>query len=157
MGINMAILQTVEGGPQLRMSDIETLERRLGISLPRTYRDFLVRGNGGRPERDLFAVLGCTANPVARIHLFFGINDPIDSCNVTWNVEVLRERLPKELIPIATTEGADKICLASDTGAIVYWDGYSNELFPVARSFDAFVDSLFRDDLSPSLEPEAES
>jgi hypothetical protein len=132
---------------------VRALEHRYGTCLPHAYRDFLLARNGGRPERDLFRVPGCMANPVARVHFFFGINDPVESCNLAWNIDVFEERLPRGMIPVGTTEGADKICLALDSGAIVYWDGYEDVVFPVSGSFEDFMASLFSDELSPHVPP----
>ena len=140
------MMQTTESGPNITPTNIAEFERRYGVLLPTDYRRFLLVRNGGRPERDLFRVPDCEANPIARVHFFFGIDDPVESCNLAWNVEVFEGRLRSGLIPIATTEGADKICMALDDGSIVYWDGYQDVVFPVAASFDEFLQSLFRDD-----------
>jgi SMI1/KNR4 family protein SUKH-1 len=152
-------LRTIEGGPRLTEGNILDLERRFGFALPRAYRSFVLRTNGGRPERDLFPVPGFQRNPIGRIHFFFGINDPVESCNLDWNKNIYSGRIPSTMLPIATTEGADKICLAvmgDELGAVYYWDGYaegraSANLYPVAESFDKFVDLLWADAGSPRL------
>ena len=33
------------------MSDLEALEKKLDVSLPKQYRNFLLEQNGGRPEK----------------------------------------------------------------------------------------------------------
>ncbi len=112
--------------------------------------------NGGRPERDLLMIPGREGDPTARIHLFFGLNDPVESCNLDWNLEVFRERIPAGLLPIATTEGVDKICLSVAgvrAGALFYWDGYARagerNLYFLAKDFASFISSLQADELSP--------
>lgn len=151
-------MKTVEGGPVLSGEEIAALESKNGITLPDSYRAFLLETNGGRPERDLFTVPGYDANPVGRVHFFFGLNDSVQSCNLDWNREVFADRIPEHMLPIATTEGVDKICisLASDTlGAVYFWDGYGGagrgNLHLVAESFDRFLEKLHRDEHSPGV------
>lgn len=153
-----ALLQTLEGGPPLHAEDLELFEKKQGITLPASYKAFLLATNGGRPERDLFAIRGLKGNPQGRIHVFFGLNDPVQSCNLDWNLDVFRERLPAGLLPIATTEGADKICLVvtgKPLGQVVYWDGHARaderSLYFLADDFASFGSSLHADELSPRL------
>ena len=150
----MRMLRTIEAGPKILPSNVAVLEQHYGVCLPAAYREFLLARNGGRPERDLFPVPGCQASPVARVHFFFGINDPVESCSLSWNIDLFRERLETNLLPIATTEGADKICIILDTGAVMFLDGYSDSLtsYRVASSFEAFLDVLYRDENSPQVE-----
>jgi hypothetical protein len=116
--------------------------------------------NGGRPERDLFTLHGLEGNPLGRIHVFFGVNDSVESCNLDWNFEVFRDRLPAGLLPIATTEGADKICLSvagEQSGKVFYWDGHARagtpNLYFLADDVTSFLTSLRADALSPSTPP----
>jgi hypothetical protein len=156
-----ARLRTLEGGPPLREEDVRSFERKHGLLLPADYREFLLTTNGGRPERDLFPINGLEGDSPGRIHIFFGLNDPIASCNLDWNLTVFRDRLPADLLAIATTEGADKICLVvagSRAGTIRYWDGHARpgerNLYLLADDFSSFISSLRSDEVSPRL-PEA--
>nr|BDT31010.1 SMI1/KNR4 family protein [Myxococcus sp. MH1] len=95
---------------------------------------------------------------MVRVHLFFGLNDSIESCNLDWNLRVFEERIPTKLLPIGTTEGADKICLAAGgdaPGGVFFWDASAQadgkQLFFIAEDFGAFVASLQADDLSPTI------
>jgi hypothetical protein len=152
------LLNTSEGGPPLPEEEIRSFERVLGMVLPLLYREFLLATNGGRPERDLFEIKGLAGNALGRVHVFFGLNDPVESCNLDWNLEVFRDRIPKGLLPIATTEGADKICLAiagEQAGAVFYWDGYARagerEFYLLADDFASFTSMLYADELSPQV------
>jgi hypothetical protein len=155
----VAILpRTLEGGPPLSAEDVKLFTRRHGIPLPASYTEFLLATNGGRPERDLFAVPGLETNPLGRIHLFLGLNDPVTSCNLDWNLEAFGDRIPRHLLPIATTEGADKICLAisgAQRGAVFYWDGHARpgerNLYFLADDFTSFVSLLRADESSPRI------
>lgn len=154
----VALLQTLEGGPPLDEEDVRSFEWSHGLALPASYKEFLLATNGGRPERDLFTITGFEGNSFGRIHIFFGLNDPVVSCNLDWNIDVFRERIPVGLLPIATTEGVDKICLrvaGGRTGAIFYWDGHARagerNLYFLADDFASFVSSLHADEVSPRL------
>lgn len=135
------MIATSEPSPPTTASALDALETRIGMVLPVDYRAFLLSSNGGRPERDMIDVPGCTDNPVARIHFFFGVSDPEESADLEWNLETYSDRIPPGLLPIATTEGADKICLDLSQkfgGGVVYWDGYEHDgdvVYPIAASF----------------------
>jgi SMI1-KNR4 cell-wall len=142
-------MRTREAAKPATPKAVESFERRFGLALPKAYREFLVMANGGRPERDLVTVPGCVGSPYARIHFFFGIGHPMECYDLAWNFEQASD-LPSGLLPIATTEGADMLCL-TPSGSVVFWDGYDNAVFPIAESFEGFLEQLYRDDLSPSF------
>ena len=154
-------LQTVEGGPPLSEEDLQSFEKKHHLSLPTAYKEFLLATNGGRPERDLFTINGLEGNPLGRIHLFFGLRDPVEACNLDWNLDVFRDRIPEDLLPIATTEGTDKLCMLTAgerAGAVFYWDGHAQvgeyNLHALADDFTSFIAALRADALSPrSPEP----
>ncbi|MHA7627657.1 SMI1/KNR4 family protein [Corallococcus sp. M7] len=146
------VMRTTESGPLLSNADVDAFEQRAGLELPFPLREFLLATNGGRPERDLFNLQGLPGNSFGRIHFFFGLNDPVESCNLDWNLEVFRERIPPGLLPIATTEGADKVCL-SVTGQVFYWDAQARpgtaSVHLLAEDLDTFLSALRSDSLSP--------
>ncbi len=109
------MVQTTEGAPPTTADAIAEFEGRQRLALPEPYKAFLLARNGGRPERDLFEVPNSQGSPVARIHFFFGLGDTEESCDLDWNHEVFSDRISAECLPIATTEGADKICLEHRT------------------------------------------
>ncbi|MBZ4418117.1 SMI1/KNR4 family protein [Myxococcus sp. RHSTA-1-4] len=154
----VALLRTVEGGPPLDEASLSFFEKKYALVLPQAYREFLLATNGGRPERDLLTFNGPEGASPCRIHLFFGLNDPIESCRLDWNLEVFRDRIPSQFLPIATTEGADVICLAvagEQAGMLFYWDGYAREgerrLYFLARDFPSVLSALYADELSPRI------
>jgi SMI1/KNR4 family protein SUKH-1 len=151
-----ATLKTFEGGPPITDEDVATFERKHKLTLPSSYRQFLLRTNGGRPERDLFSIEGLEGAPEGRIHVFFALNDTMESCRLDWNLRAFAGRIPSHLLPIATTEGADQVCLSlrgKHGGAVFYWDGYAqpgeDNLYFLASDFDRFVASLYADMNTP--------
>jgi hypothetical protein len=149
-------LRTFEGGPPLEAETLRSFEKKYGLVLPGAYREFLLATNGGRPERDLLKFDGLDGASPCRIHLFFGLNDPIESCNLDWNLEVFKDRVPSSLLPIATTEGADLMCLevgGERAGRLFYWDGHARadarSLYLLANDFASALAALYADELSP--------
>jgi hypothetical protein len=151
-----ALLRTFEGGPPLDEKVLGSFEKKQSLALPAPYKEFLLATNGGRPERDLFKIKGLEGDAPGRIHIFLGLNDPVASCNLDWNIDVFGDRIPADLLPIATTEGVDKICLrvaGARVGAIFYWDGHARggerNLYLLADDFTSFLSSLHADEHSP--------
>lgn len=151
----MLVLQ--DSGPKITTAEIARFEGTYRIRLPADYKGFLLQHNGGRPNMDLFPVPQCIPNPIARIHYFFGIGFPMACYDLSWNYEIFSDRIPSKFISIATTEGADQVCLCisgADYGLVVYWDGYTEvnkQVYSVAATFDVFCEMLFRDEHSPHI------
>jgi hypothetical protein len=141
-----------ECGPELCPERIRRLESELGMSLPDEYKTFLLRHNGGRPIPNAFPIEGLANNPFGVIQVFFGVDDPIESCNVDWNYDVHKGRVPSNLLPIATDDGGDLVCLSifgDDSGAVLFWDRHSEPAEPsyenvyrIAASFAGFIDGI---------------
>ena len=120
--------------------------------MPDDYRDFLFRNNGGRPTPNAFPIEGLPNNPLGVIQCFFGIDDPIESCNITWNHEVHEGRIPPNLLPIACDDGGDLICISmygDDAGAVLFWDRHQesgrpsyDNVYRIAPSFSEFIDAI---------------
>ena len=97
-----------ETSRQLTSEDVGVLEAAMGIQLPDDYRSFLLKFNGGRPIPNGFPIEGMYNNPFGTIQVFFGVDNPIESCNIAWNFDVARDRLPGNLLPIACTGTGDR-------------------------------------------------
>jgi hypothetical protein len=153
-------LRTIETGPPIEESALEKLEAELGVELPGAYRTFLKRSSGGRPERDVFPIHDFPGNPEGRIHFFFSIDHPFECYRLGWNRDVFSDRIPPELLPIATTEGEDQVCLGISgeaRGRVIYWygveyDDRAERFYPIADSFEQFLNELHRDEYSPEIE-----
>ncbi len=153
----MRFPRTIEAGSPVSDGDVAAFERKYQITLPSLYRDFLVETNGGRSERDLFPIEGLRNNPFGRLHFFFGLNDTAEAYKLDWYRELYADRLEPNLLFIATTECADKLCLDLETGAVLYWDAYDEDdtgrrLYKIADSFEQFLNVLYRDELSPKMD-----
>ena len=143
------MFQFKNSGPHIEKEDIAAFESRYGITLPLKYASFLLDINGGQPEACLFRVPGSKTCSVSRLHFLFGMNHAIPSHSLEWILDMPSGRVPRWLLPIGRTEGADMICMALDgvhQGSVYLWDGYdpSNKLiYHIATSFDLFLGGLF--------------
>lgn len=111
-------------GDPLTDEQVQRLEQQLGGSLPRSYRDFLLKYNGGRPCPDTVDVDHAPGTPTD-LQLFFGLGAAIESSDLAWNKRVFAERLPERLLPIACDSGGNLFCISlssEDTGAVFYVD-----------------------------------
>ena len=149
-----------KSGPKLPEYEVSILERRMGATLPPSYRRFLLEFNGGRPTPDGVDVKGLEDSPTD-VTVFFGIGRSLECECIEWSLTALVERLEPRLVPIAGDSGGSVFCLSlrdQDYGAILYCDLQSvygdfeatPEFYPVAPDFDTFLDSIyeFEDDLN---------
>jgi hypothetical protein len=126
------------------------------LNLPGAYVDFLANSNGGRPRPAHFPRAGLRDNPSGRIQVFFGLYAAIATSDLDLVLDDLPPTVPKELLPIACTEGYDFICLdmRKSPAAVMYWNKrafWGNEiwreshLYNIAPNFEDFLDALHDD------------
>jgi hypothetical protein len=130
------------------------LEALLGETLPASYRNFLLEHNGGHPELDLFQLKDVSWDDYVQVDTFLCVkkDDPYNL--VAW-IGLYGDRIPTELIPIATDPGGNLLCLSimgTDKGKVYLWD-HENEgiegggpwrknLHLVTDSFQEFIEGL---------------
>ncbi|MDF1740773.1 MAG: SMI1/KNR4 family protein [Verrucomicrobiales bacterium] len=105
--------------------DIVRLERELGKDLPRQYRKFLLRENGGIPNEE----------GKERFKILFGIYDGSNNLALHWRET--REELPDGILAIGESLNEDYIFLDINDGS-VYLDGER-----IASGFDEFTRQNF--------------
>jgi hypothetical protein len=142
-------------GPPLTEADVSGLEQRTGHLLPRPYRTFLLRFNGGRPAPSDFDV------PQWH-HGHSSVNDfnaiaPGAYNDLENDLDLLEGRMPTDCIPIADDPGGNAILLATrgpHCGAVFFWDheqepdspgdDWDNfrNIYRIADDFDSFLEAL---------------
>ena len=141
--------------PPLSADEIGRFEKQHGIVLPQEYRQFLLQSNGGAPIPDGFDVPGW-AHKASGMQRFFGIRKG-DINDLDRVCEVYNERVPSDLLPIASDSFGNVIAIGikgKRRGKIYFWDhedeldenGLSRQdyrnVFLVANSLQEFLDSL---------------
>ena len=143
-------LEITDGNPPTSLPAIEEFEQSHGLSLPGSYKEFLLQANGGRPLTATFPIKGLALNPFGKVHFFFGIGAQLPVYDLVKTFDWFRHRIPAGIVPIACTAGSDYICLdlREEQGKVVYWDNRpfwgtgiwrEQDLYHVADSFDEFI------------------
>ena len=68
------VREVSKSNPPLDKGTLASFEARHSLDLPRAYRDFMLRTNGGRPAPAVFPIRGFPKNPAGVIQAFFGLN-----------------------------------------------------------------------------------
>lgn len=132
---------------------IAQFEGRFSISLPDSYRHFLLAHNGGKPIPKRFDTEdGKVGSMVARFFPMF--DDEDDALEDEYTDITLEGVIPKNLMPIAIDPAENRILLSiggNDRGAVYYWS-WDEEPDPatcsyrymrrIAASFDGFLSRL---------------
>ncbi|WP_010302603.1 SMI1/KNR4 family protein [Candidatus Odyssella thessalonicensis] len=155
----MEILNTL--GP-MDQRLLEALEEVWRCSLPKPYRDFILKHNGGLPQPCRFYFKELKDNG-SYVDFLFGIRRGFNE-NLLMNIELYRDRVPNNMIPIGDDPGGNLILISlkgPDRGKVYFWDhemeadsaqgevpDYSN-LTLIADSFDEFINNLRNDEEVP--------
>lgn len=110
---------------------IKLFEREKGKNFPNEYIEFLLEYNGGIPEANIFE----NDEVSISIQAFYGLGlSNID--DIRHKVDVLKNRIPEECLPIAEIEGGDVLCMVlsqENYGEVLLWEheeeineGYAN-------------------------------
>lgn len=87
----------------VNIEDVLKFQKRWKLNLPESYREFLLKYNGGRPVPACFPIEGIENNPIGKIQVFPGLGTKIHSSDLDWKLENLGVPRPKGLLPIANT------------------------------------------------------
>jgi hypothetical protein len=145
----MPAVKLTGGGKPVSDCDIAKWENSSRLKLPSMYREFLLRNNGGRPNKHVFpGPVGCY------VERFFALS-PLDSMSLEHEVEAMKADLPPDVIPIAITGNGDRVCLELESGKIYLWDhemeyrrkrAAKDEMGILANNIDDFLSRLEGDD-----------
>jgi SMI1 / KNR4 family (SUKH-1) len=141
------------------VQDIEKFETIINTKLPEDYKSFLLKYNGGRPiKEDCFkyveTINGKTRVTGSGIEWFMALYGGKFN-NILKEYNLLKGRIPYEMIPIANGFCGNAICLCirgANYGKVYYWD-HENEnpeddnpwyenVYLIANSFTDFINSL---------------
>lgn len=131
-------------------TDIDTIEDWTGFSLPRAYREFLLRWNGGIPNKNcgntiyLKALYGISAKPSDLQLSLVNAN--------TLNGAYGHRTVPPHILKVGYCDGTDQIWMDLRDGQIFARDGQidyderpssiAEQFRRVEQSFDGFLNSL---------------
>ena len=139
------------GRRQLSENDLIRLEEEIGRPLPAQYRSFLLVHNGGLPSPDIIDITGAHFR-ATDVQVFHGIDTPIESSDLRWNLENVEWCKDHELLPIARDSCGRTFILVltpEEYGQVYYYDMEESVLIPyfVAHDFNEFLGKIR--DLTP--------
>lgn len=128
--------------PQWRLAGFEA---ELGSRLPGVYRDFLAHHNGAVLRANVIAVSGWVFAHTD-VYALFGLERPLETCDLRWNREVLRDVTGDSLLAVACDAGGSPFCLelaGAAAGCVVYVPlEQPSARHVIADSFEAFLASI---------------
>jgi ankyrin repeat protein len=137
--------------------ELVAFERKHSLDLPGDYRNFLLRHNGGVPERRWFP---SAKNGQSGFHIkrFFSLDPsarPID--NLEIQMMAARGEGLYDVVPLSFDYGGNKLYLGAcpqNSGEILFWDHESgtNRLELISTSFTRLLDSLIEEEESDKAE-----
>jgi hypothetical protein len=103
-------------GPPATIRDVRALEKQLGIKLPASYVNVMLRHNGGMPDPGIYT--SADGSMEVEVGVLFKItNDSIRETTGTFPYSI-----GNGLLPIGIAGGGDYLFLSLQTGAIYLWD-----------------------------------
>ncbi|MBI3896718.1 MAG: SMI1/KNR4 family protein [Gammaproteobacteria bacterium] len=118
-------------GEKLDASKIAAVEKKLGIQLPKEYRDFLLAHNVAIPERNKYETEQASTN----VSQFLGVSENKDDDLIAQS-NSYDGRLPTDVLPIALAGGGNLICLNLQDKAVFFWDHEQEANEDEVPSFD---------------------
>lgn len=118
---------------------IDLFQRFIGKRLPKDYVKFLLDYNGGSPVPDAFDFKDGTGG--SSVRYFHGLRKNADDDDLLRNIDVYKDRMPSDFLPIASDFGGNKIVIAVSGqyyGRLFFWD-HENE---VDEGFIAGVENM---------------
>src|SRR6185503_770585 len=140
------MIEMIRSFAKVADTQLAQFERHNALTMPESYRQFLLEHNGGRPRDGEFPIPGWG---VTVVDFFFGIGTG-NVYDLQKHLDDLADSASSELIPIACDPGGKMIFLAvrgPHEGSVYFWDYEATESKPllVAEEFGAFLNSLAPD------------
>jgi hypothetical protein len=139
--------------PPTTRAAIAKFEKDREITLPASYRDFLLETNGGVPEDTAFPIDGMSNTTIWTLQTFCGngVAEPTDE--LAYSNDLYVGGIPQGIVLIAIDDGASFVALdlRKGTDRVAFWDHRhfwgtgewrESDLYHVANSFDDFLSSL---------------
>ncbi|PGA65633.1 SMI1/KNR4 family protein [Bacillus pseudomycoides] len=134
---------------KLSLEELEAFEEKHQLRLPKYYREFLLKYNGGYPKASMYKISDDAGESV--LNIFYGIGSMYD--NLDKIIDFFDDLLDMGFIPIADDPGGNQICLGINEEyceKIFHWahdeehDGIKNMYF-LANNINEFLDYLYEE------------
>jgi SMI1-KNR4 cell-wall len=139
--------------PKTNIAAITDFSSQRHLILPRSYIDFLLTINGGRPSRSCHRVAVPYESSHINIQAFLGIGVLIPTSELSYAYDLYVGGFPFGIVPIANGDSGDYICLdlRGNAERVVFWDKRhfwstgewrEEDLYLLAHSFEVFLSGL---------------
>lgn len=122
----MVLISIEDSSAPLTEADIQQVEQEINVRFPDQYRQFILQYNGGRPIPNVFMIPDDRIPGQSSMLDWFYCIDLSDEYNhLLRNLDVFRDRMPSDCVPIGCDPGGNQICLivsGAQTGKIYFWD-----------------------------------
>lgn len=141
------------------IEEIVEFEKKEKISLPKEYKNFLLKHNNrSSPINSMIIAMGIDNHMIEEtIEFFYDLSEGLDY-ELSKQILFYEDRISKSVIPIANLVGDNQICIrieGEDKGSILYWDheyeleyyrfGKKENLAKIANDFNEFILMLLPD------------
>ena len=141
---------------ELTPEQLVEFEQRYRLKLPEDYRSFLLEFNGGRPKPEIIDFIQNGDDQSDIVNYLGGIHNGEYWARLEWQIDSLKDRVPKGFIPIGDDPGGNAYLIGIDGetfGKIYFWD-HENEaaleekepsfenMSLIASSFTEFLNKL---------------
>ena len=148
--MNIDGLKWLNSRPPIDEEEIQDIERKLGVKLPRDFIECVKKYHGGHPLVNEFTYTDIYLGPVGSCFGQLFSFDSGDMENIIQNNEVPPEDFPEGLVMFGYDGGGGYICFDYRTTktapSVVFWisDAPSaDEIIPLADTFTGFVEMLY--------------
>ena len=108
---------------------LSKIEMEINSPLPKEYRKFLLKNNGGKPKPSIFPIKSYPISSRSESQSFLCINSG-DVYDLSKYIKRYKKRIPHDMLPIAIDLAGNLICIVftgTDLGKIYFWD-HENEV-----------------------------
>jgi hypothetical protein len=133
--------------------EIKYFEQKIGVTLPQDYREFLLTQNGGIPTKSHVRVPN---NRESVVQSIYSLTNPSKIYTIYHLIEVYRDRIPKDMLPIGDDPAGNLFLLGLNSGnsygKVYFWDHeqeadnkeqpYYKNIYFVSNTFADFINDL---------------
>lgn len=121
------------------VDDMSAFESIAGYRLCESFKDCILKSNGGRPSKKCFLT---DKNREIELKSLLSINR--DDKETLWDaIHWLDEGDSEKYVPFATDNFGNLICFDKESDGVVFYDHEDASTEMVASDFDMFIDGLY--------------
>jgi cell wall assembly regulator SMI1 len=146
----------IERNPPTTEAAIAKFEKDRELTLPPSYKAFLLATNGGVPDDTAFPVEGMQNTNIWGLQSFAGIGVAEPTSELAYGYDMYEGGIPSGIVPIAGDGMGNYVCLdlRKGTDRVAFWDkrhfwgsgewreSDQSDLHHIANSFEEFLASL---------------